>query len=131
MSELDLTAAIEAATKAIEAYQYIPDAGDGYPAIRMGTPESVARVAVEAAAQVIQQAIGEQLEQLDLDALVNGVVLNAAFGARERRVREQVAMQLDALAVDGEVWAGNEEAAYANAAAIARGSVSGAKAADQ
>lgn len=35
---------------AIKEWRYIPDAGDGYPAVRMGSPEDLAGVALAALA---------------------------------------------------------------------------------
>lgn len=40
--------AVEAVAQAIRDFQHIPDAGDGYPAIRMGDDTDLARVAVDA-----------------------------------------------------------------------------------
>lgn len=59
-------------------------------------------------------------------------MVEAARPHIERAVREQVAKDIEALSDGAEVWSGNEERAYLEAAAIARGesSVSTAKAVD-
>lgn len=135
MADLDLTEATEAAARAFHAF--VIDEGhaaDEAPVTWDDIDDEGKETLVEAmgaglraALPLIERAIGEQLETLDFDALVNGIAHQAAFKARERRVRERVAKDIETeFAAVKRGWPkharyGREEMAYRTAAHIARG----------
>lgn len=69
--------AMKAAVDAIYRFRYIPDMGDGHSAIRMGTPEQLAEVALIAAAPLLIQADRKRREQEAISTCVHPDVIEA------------------------------------------------------